>query len=108
MNNTQTVETYLNAFGTRDIDKLSDLYSDDVVLRDWETTIAGKDNLLKANKDFFDTVESLEVSINDFYINDTTVAAEIVIRIDDESLLVTDVITVNEQGYISSIRAYKG
>ena len=78
--NMQIVEKYLNAFGSKDIDKLSDLYSDDVTLRDWETTITGKDNLLKAN----------------------------IIHIDDESLLVTDIITVNGQGYISSIRAYKG
>jgi len=106
--NMQIAEKYLNAFGSKDIDKLSDLYSDDVTLRDWETTITGKDNLLKANKDFFDTVQNLDVVVGGLCINHATIAAEIIIHIDDESLLVTDIITVNGQGYISSIRAYKG
>ena len=57
---------------------------------------------------FFDTVEKLKVTVNDFYVNDTSVAAEIIIYIDEQPLLVTDVITVNEEGNINSIRAYKG
>ena len=37
-----------------------------------------------------------------------TVIAEIVIKIDSESLLVTDIITFNENKKIKSVTAYKG
>ena len=76
----QIAEKYLNAFGSKDIDNLSDLYSDDVTLRDWETTITGKDNLLKANKDFFDNSEMV------FYKNISDLSEKILRISRDEKL----------------------
>ena len=106
--NARIVEKYFDAFGSRNIEELASLYSDNVSLRDWDTELNGRDNILEANKSFFDSVESLSVEVKDIYLNRSSIAAEITIFINQEPLLVTDIITLNEDGKINSIRAYKG
>ena len=106
----EIVEKYFENFNNHDITGLSELYSDDIVLKDWLTTLVGKDKVLSGNSDAFSTLEHISISVKNIYESDSGVACEIDISIvnEKESILlhVIDVLTINKEGKISEIRAY--
>jgi len=84
------------------------LFDEGVVLRDWEISASGKDNVIKANQKIFDSVDTIQVTPLVMYSEDDVVVAELEILVDNKvKIYVTDVITFNGDK-ISSIRAYKG
>ncbi len=100
---------YFETFSNKDIDGLSDMFSDDVFLRDWEIEASGKDNVLEANKNIFSSVETININPIHIYSDKNTVIAELDIVVNSEtSLLVTDIIDFDDEGKIKNIRAYKG
>jgi len=99
---------YFNAFEAKDIDHLSKLYADSVTLRDWDITATGKEDVLQANRNIFAAIENLKVEILEIHVAGNVCACEIVIYINDDSILVTDVIGFNSENQIEFIRAYKG
>ena len=102
---------YFEAFSRGDLDALSELYANNIYLRDWEGTYVGSMVVLDANKQLFDNVDALAVRIIALHCDEDarTIAAEIEIMIpESDPLLVVDVIEFNSEGLISSIRAYKG
>lgn len=102
--------SYFEAFSNKDLDKLSEMFSNDVILTDWEIDVIGKDNVLKANKNIFDSVEAIQVHPRAFYGGDNAYAVEIEIMVTTdkvESLEVIDVITFDDKGLIDSVKAYK-
>jgi hypothetical protein len=91
-----------------DINGLEALFSDDIVLRDWEQAAIGKVDVITSNQNLFQRVTSIQVDPVQIYQDENTVAAELIVTINNEiRLLVTDVITFTGDK-ISSIRAYKG
>jgi len=103
---------YFTAFSNKELDRLADMFDDHVTLRDWEMSAAGKTAVLAANKNIFDSVESITVTPLKLYQDDNTVSAEISIDVYDNDgvttvLKVVDVIEfVGDK--IRSVRAYKG
>ena len=105
----QLSKQYFETFSNKDIDALSDMFSDDVSLRDWEIQASGKTAVVAANKNIFSTVETINVRPTHIYSENNTVIAELWIAVnDDTNLLVTDVIEFDDSGKITDIRAYKG
>ena len=104
----ETATQYFETFSRKDLDSLAVMFTDDVVLRDWERSAEGKIDMLAANKTIFDAVDTITVTPLALYEDGNTVTAEIEVLVNgDTKLLVVDVITfIGDK--ISSLRAYKG
>jgi ketosteroid isomerase-like protein len=101
---------YFSAFENKDLDTLGDLYNENVSLIDWDIECQGAPKVLEANRSLFDTTENIKVDITRCSVDPMllTAAAEIVITIDGQEIIVADIITYNQNGEIKNIRAYKG
>lgn len=101
---------YFNTFSNKDLLGLEELFSKDVRLRDWETEAVGLEEVLKANKTIFESVDSIKVDPLRIYNEKNIIIAELKIDVDKgkDVLLVVDVIEYDNTGKICSIRAYKG
>lgn len=100
---------YFETFSRKDLDGLSLMFTGDVTLRDWEISATGIDDVLAANKKIFDSVEYIHVQPLNLYQDGNTVAADLSIVVSGTvHLKVVDIITFNDAGKISSIKAYKG
>ena len=84
------------------------MLSNDVQLKDWEIEEKGVENVLKVNKNIFESVKSIEVTPVKIYVEKNIVIAQLLININKEVLHVVDIIEFNKSGMISSIRAYRG
>ncbi|MBT5399133.1 hypothetical protein HOL24_01170 [bacterium] len=100
---------YFNSFSEKNITKISNMFSSNVTLRDWDIEADGKHNVLEATENIFSSVDSISINIKDIYVHNDTTISELVIVLDGvEKILVVDIIVFNESGEICSIRAYKG
>jgi len=111
MNNptqSQIVSLYFQSFCRLDCASLEVLFSDNVLLTDWNTQIVGRDNLLAFNQKFFDSVKSLRIDVEKIALGQDTVIAEIRIVIDNRiTAQVVDVFDFDQDNKIKHIRAYK-
>lgn len=100
---------YFKYFSDKNINALSEMFSKNVQLKDWNVSANGKDEVISANKNIFDNLNSIKVTPVNFYSNsDTSYAIQILILINgEEELNVIDVIKFNDDGLITSINAYK-
>jgi len=102
-------EQYFKTFSSKDLNGLASMFADNIMLRDWTGDATGKEKVLTANQDIFDAVDTIQVTPLTLYQEDNTVIAEIEIEVNgDEKLMVVDVIDYDDNGLITSIRAYKG
>ena len=53
---------YFTAFSNKELDALAGMFDDHVTLRDWEMSASGKTAVLAANKNIFDSVETITVT----------------------------------------------
>jgi len=101
--------SYLKKYADKNLSSIETMFSDDIVLRDWKIRVEGKENALKETRKNFENADTIEIEVLSTYENKNTVAAELKITVDTtEELYVVDVITLNKEGKISSIRAYLG
>lgn len=99
-------EEYFEAFASKDIEKLSEIYSDGINLIDWNGTWVGKKNVLSTNKELFQIEFTLKV-LDTIQYEDRTFNT-LIIEMGGESVEVMDVIKFNKDFEIEYIRAYKG
>ena len=101
---------YFTAFENKDLDELTQIYDDQIILKDWDIECAGAEKVLAANESLFTSVENIKVDITRCSVDKMlqTATAEITIDIDGQEILVADVITFSNEGKIKNIRAYKG
>ncbi len=99
-------EEYFQAFASKDVAKLSELYSDEINLIDWVGTWVGSKNVLDANKELFKN--DFELKVLDTIQHDNRTFNTILIEIGGETLEVVDVIKFDKDFKIEYIRAYKG
>ena len=121
-----TVLQYFKDFSNQNIEGLAESFAEDIHLCDCNIDVSGKENVLGAIKDIYSNVKYITVKPVYFYSNDKDwFACEIVIdgenaeakqEVDDDgntqmtltwSLEVVDVIHINKEGKITSIKAYK-
>ena len=105
----EQLKKYFEVFSNKDIDTLSTLFADEVLLVDWNVFASGKEKVIEANKSIFDSVTSIQVTPIEFYSNsDTSYAVKISILVNEnEQLNVIDIINFNESGLVTSIVAFK-
>ena len=102
------VKTYFEIFSNKDIKGLKNLFSDDVILQDWDILAKGKKQVLDANKNIFDSVESISVTLNNLYLDELVAICLIEIIINnEETLKVIDIIKFNDENKIIEVSAYK-
>ena len=104
----ELVTKYFKDFSNKDLEKLSDIFSEEITLRDWDILAEGKQNVLEANKNIFNSVDTISINLNELYIDDNVAACiiEIVIN-NEETLKVIDIIKIDTDGKIKEISAYK-
>jgi len=113
---------YFKDFSNQNIEALSEMFSEDIHLCDWNIDVEGKENVLREIQKIYDGVESITIKPVYFYSNDKNwFACEILIEGqtvgtyagnrwqegDALNLEVVDVIHINDKGLIESIKAYK-
>ena len=99
---------YFQSFCKKDTASLEVLFSDSIVLTDWEVQIVGKDNILKFNQNFFNSVNDIRIDVDKIAVGLDTVIAEIKVIINNAIVAqVVDVIEFDQDNKIKQIRAYK-
>jgi ketosteroid isomerase-like protein len=100
---------YFTTFSEKDAEGLRSMFSEDVILIDWEIMANGIDEVVDANQNIFDSVDTIIVTPIKLHESPNTIVGEIEISInDEETILVTDVLEFDENEKIKEIRAYKG
>ena len=100
---------YLKKYEEKDIKAIEKMFSEDIVLGDWKIRVEGKEKALIETLKNFESVETIKIDVLSIYENESTVAAELKIIINNkEELYVIDVITINPEVEISSIKAFIG
>jgi hypothetical protein len=107
MDNIELAQLYFKLFSDKNIAELSKLFHDHVTLTDWEISAVGHQDVVAANKNIFDNVDTIKVDVVTIAENRNTVIAELLITINGtDTLDVVDVISIVDSK-ITSIKAFK-
>jgi len=100
---------YFAFFSNKDVNSLKSIFSDSIILKDWDLNISGKKNVLEANRKIFESVKTISATPLYFYSNsDYSYAVQIALSINKESeLRIIDVINFDYNGKITEINAFK-
>ena len=100
---------YFEFFSNQEIESLKLMFDKNIKLRDWEIDAEGIDDVIKANLNIFNSVESIKVKPLLIVEEDGRVFAELDIVINGtDSIKVVDIIEYNDNSKIINIRAFKG
>lgn len=101
-------DSYFECFNYQKLDKLEELLSDDIILKDWNIYAEGKKDVLNAIYNIFiDNIIEINY-LGEYYEEGHTVCCEISIKINKvEKINVVDIITFDNFGKIKKINAYK-
>ena len=100
--------SYFKTFSEKNIDGLSEMFDDNVSLRDWDIDKKGIESVLKANLNIFQNVKTINVIPQNIISENNFVFAELKIVVNNDELNVVDLIEFNKKGKIISIKAFKG
>ena len=100
---------YLAAYAAKDLDTIAGMFADAIHLQDWNLQAHGKAAALRETRANFEAVESLVITVRQVFATATQAAAQLHILIDGQAELeVVDVLSFDDDGRITAIRAYKG
>lgn len=104
-----TFIAYLHAYSRKDLLAVSDMFADDITLRDWKISVSGRETAISETRKNFQSADTIEIEILKTYESEDAVVGELKIIVNaSEVLYVVDVVTFNDAGKIVSIRAYIG
>lgn len=106
--NNNIIMEYFDAFSNKDIEKLKELYHENVSLRDWVISIEGKELVINANSNLFKQFPQLHIDVENIIQDENDYnACQIKIFLEENNTIeVCDIIkTMNNK--IVSIHAYK-
>ena len=100
---------YLKHYSDKNIVTISEMFADDVTLRDWKISVFGKVAAIAETKKNFSSAKTIKIEILHTYEAENAVTGELRIVVDEtEVLYVVDVVVFDIQGKIKSVRAYLG
>lgn len=108
MNLLNIAKEYFNLFKLKDIDNLKKLFDKHIALQDWEINVEGLNNVVEKNIDIFIELGDFELIVNQLYLIDNIIFAEIDIITGGAKVSVLDKIEFNDNYKIQKITAYKG
>lgn len=99
---------YFSSFSKKDLKKLENIFSDDIMLVDWTTSLKNKNNVLKFNKELFKKFRKIKVTLSEIFFNlrNKSFACKIIISLDNKKIDVVDLIYFNSKLQIKKIIAY--
>ena len=101
------INQYFIAWNSHDLNKLRKLFDDKIVLKDWDISEIGIENVLRANDNIFKTIPKIKVEILDIAVSSQKVLAQInVLTNENEIVEVVDVFSIQNK-LITEIKAYK-
>jgi len=99
---------YFQSFCKKDTASLEVLFSDSILLTDWDVQIVGKQNVLNFNQRFFNSVDTIRIDVDRVAVGMDTVMAELTIIINNKIVAsIVDVLEFDQDNKIKEIRAYK-
>ncbi len=100
---------YFDDFSKKSLKNLSETFSRNISLEDWENKFKGKKRVLKFNSDVFKKFKRINVKVISMAIDEKNkiVFCEITIKLDKITLDVIDVLMFDRYNKISQIKAYK-
>ena len=100
---------FISAYEQKDMEAVAGMFSPDVILRDWNTEVAGYEAAIQEYTNNFQAADTLEIKIHNLLVHGLTAAAVLEIVVDGvETLRVVDLLSFSADGKIRSIVAYKG
>jgi len=104
----QIVLMYFQSFCKKDTASLEVLFSDSIMLTDWDVQVVGKENVLNFNQRFFNSIDTIRIDVDKVAVGLDTVIAEIKVIINNKIVAsIVDVIDFDQDNKIKEIRAYK-
>jgi hypothetical protein len=97
---------YFQCFCDQNVDGLSEMFADDIKLKDWANDVSGKEAVLEVIKGIYVAAVHVDITPDLITSEGNTVMAEILITAGSAALEVVDVIEF-ENDKIKAIRAYK-
>ena len=97
-------EKYFEFFSNRDTESLSKLYSDDIVLKDWNGEWKGKEAVLSENQNLFQRDFTFEIQDMGQIGNKTYTYLNI--TVDGDTIRVLDILEWDNNFQIKEIEAY--
>ena len=104
---------YFSAWNAHDEAALRKLFAADVTLHDWQISKSGIEAVTNANGEIWRSAPRIRIEVVTIHASEHTSSAlaEILVHVGDAALTelrVIDVLTFDQSGQISSVRAYKG
>lgn len=102
----ELTKQYIKAFNNKDLQKCSEFFTENFVLEDPVVKrIEGKEEVLKAIKDIFNSCTNLSFEAKNIYQDNQTTIIEFILKLDNTILLGTDIIEW-EDNNMKELRAY--
>jgi ketosteroid isomerase-like protein len=102
----ELTQKYIESFNNKNLENLAELFLNDFVLEDPVVKrIEGKENVLKAIKDIFDSCEDLSFKAKNIYQDNQITIIEFILKLDSTILTGTDIIEW-EDNKMKELRAY--
>lgn len=102
----ELTKQYIEAFNTKDLQKCSELFSEEFALEDpIVKRIEGKEEVLKAIKGIFQSCTNLSFEAKNIYQDNQTTIIEFILKLDDTVLTGSDIIEWNDNK-MKELRAY--
>jgi len=99
---------YFQSFCKKDTASLEVLFSDNVMLTDWDVQVVGKENVINFNQRFFNSIDTIRIDVEKVAVGLNTVIAEIKVIINNKIVgSIVDVIDFDQDNKIKEVRAYK-
>jgi hypothetical protein len=100
---------YFIDWSDKKLDKIAELFADEIHLRDWNSAAFNKEQAVAFNKNIFDNVDTCAALPLYMYQDGLTVACRLNVYINQENAFeVADLITFNEEGKIVELLAFRG
>lgn len=99
---------YFRIFSQKNVEALRELFAPNVTLHDWDIKVSGIEEVIQANKNIFDNVNTINVNVLNIADNSNTVFAQLEITINNSEIInVVDIIEFDTISKIKKIMAYK-
>ena len=104
----ELAKQYFIFFSNKDIKNLKNLFSENVILKDWEIEAKGINEVVEANKKIFNSFESIIATPKNIYQDNFVLICVIEILINKtETLNVIDILKFDKNKKIEDITAFK-
>ena len=103
----QLTRQFLELYAAKNIESISRMFSDHIVLKDWNHEVVGKEAAIIEFQKNFDDAAHLSIAVKGIYFSGATAAAEIEVTVNDAILGIVDVISFDDSDSVTSVLAYR-